>query len=121
MSYLKRLRDRAKGGSVGFVGSHPQEYIDFRSDTTVHQENKNNDRVIESADALKNHIRTCTDHHPEKFTDSWGNPPTEPTKPSSVGFVGSQSMPWPPRPVELSGWSIDRRQRWGEIAKPARG
>jgi hypothetical protein len=26
------------------------------------------------------------------------------------------SPPWPPRPAELSGWSIDRRQRWGELA-----
>jgi hypothetical protein len=49
--------------------------------------------------------------------------PTEPTKPGSVGFVGTPerhipnyAAPWPPRPSELALWPVKRRQRWGELA-----
>jgi hypothetical protein len=116
MSYLKRFKDRVASGSVGSVGTYPQtseKSQGAQSDTEVQYNNniRYNNNYIQN-----NHIRTCTNSHSEKSTDSWGNQTTEPTKPHSVGFVGAQPMPWPPRPAELSGWSIERRQRWGELA-----
>jgi hypothetical protein len=107
MNYLERFKAKtSQPGFVGFVGAYP--YISEKSqgaqtDTEVQYKN---DRLIDSVDALNNHIRDCTDHHSEKSTDSWGNQPTKPTKPP----------PWPPRPAELASWPIEIRQRWGELA-----
>ena len=55
-------------------------------------------------------------NHPRKVGECPRRLATETTKSVSVVSVGSDSPPWPPRPAELSGWSIDLRQRWGELA-----
>jgi hypothetical protein len=54
------------------------------------------------------------------FTDEGGGVPGKTGKTSSVdqeiGFAGFAGAAWPPRPVELAHWPIERRERWGWLA-----
>jgi hypothetical protein len=109
VSYLDRFKAK-RGVSAVSAGTYPLTHTKIESCHPVHQYN---DRLIDSVDALNNHIRTCTDSHPEEFAYTGGNPPAETTKTLSAVFAGSK---WPPRPVELAHWPDEWREQWGRLA-----
>ena len=109
MSYLKRLKDKTARVSAVSVGSYPQECEKSQADIPVQV---HSDRMIDSVDALNNHIRTCTEGHTENSPYLGGNTTAETTTTVSVVSVGSTKAVWPARPAELASWPIDRRLRW---------
>lgn len=83
MKYLTAFKAKA-GGSVGFVGTFPH----------IHTENHDEENASKILNLPTLPYLSKIRSSRENYTYSYRESPTEPTKPGSVGFVGSkQSSP----------------------------
>lgn len=98
MKYLDAFRAKAVArGFVGFVGAPPLTSSEFPEE-----------KEVVYISSINNHMRDSGNSYP--------HPPTKPTEPPFVGFVGSRdaidSAKWS-RPAELPSWPLIRREQWG--------